>query len=187
MARCDEIGPLLGAFDDGELKPHEMQEVARHLAQCAACEQELSANVALGRQLRDTLSVPALEGFAEAVQRRIQQLTPPLYVRIRRRLEVSRERIVAGLSIAAAGLATAALTAVLLTPYADRFVARNSPQATGPTPVQIAESDLGNELTAGGENNSRAIISRLEANSPSVAVWSEPKTETTVIWIPDQP
>src|SRR5208337_3170564 len=117
MARCDEIGPLLGAFDDGELEPHEMQEVARHLAQCAACERELAANVALGCRLRDTLSAPALEGFAEAVQMRIRQTAPPLYVRIGRRLEASRERIVAALAIAAAGLATAALTAVLLTPY----------------------------------------------------------------------
>ena len=35
--------------------------------------------------------------------------------------------------------------------------------------------------------DSQAIISRLEADSPSVAVWSEPRTDTTVIWVPDQP
>ncbi len=187
MARCDEIGPLLGAFDDGELEPHEMQEIARHLAQCAACERELAENVALGRRLRDTLGAPAPEGFAEAVQMRIRQLAPPLYVRIGRRLEASREQIMAALAIAGAGLATAALTAVLLAPYASRMVARYAPQATISAPAERAESALGPKLAAVAENSSRAIISRLEANSPSVAVWSEPKTETTVIWIPDQP
>jgi hypothetical protein len=60
--------------------------------------------------------------------------------------------------------------------------------------------DVANDLTAdssGGvapvlgpsevSRNSGAIISRLEADSPSVAVWSEPQTDTTVIWVPDQP
>jgi hypothetical protein len=35
--------------------------------------------------------------------------------------------------------------------------------------------------------DSQAIISRLEAEMPSVAVWSEPQSDTTVIWLPDQP
>jgi hypothetical protein len=39
---------------------------------------------------------------------------------------------------------------------------------------------------ADASGNSGAIISRLEADSPSVAVWSEPQTDTTVIWVPDQ-
>ncbi|MFZ0889523.1 MAG: hypothetical protein WA005_13800, partial [Candidatus Binataceae bacterium] len=72
-------------------------------------------------------------------------------------------------------------------PYASRMVARYAPQATISAPAERAESALGPKLAAVAENSSRAIISRLEANSPSVAVWSEPKTETTVIWIPDQP
>lgn len=183
MARCDEIGLLLGAFDDGELEPHEMQEVARHLAQCAACERELAQNVALGRRLRDSLGTPALDGFAEAVQMRLRELVPPLHVRIARRLEASRERIAAALAISAAGLATAALTAVLVTPYASRLVARNAPPPTASAPAE----STGSESAANADHGSRAIISRLETNSPSVAVWSEPDDETTVIWIPDQP
>ena len=42
MARCEEMTLLLGPFEDGELEPHEMQEVARHLAGCPACETELA-------------------------------------------------------------------------------------------------------------------------------------------------
>ena len=28
MAQCDIIAPLLGTFEDGELPPHEMQQVS---------------------------------------------------------------------------------------------------------------------------------------------------------------
>ncbi len=34
--------------------------------------------------------------------------------------------------------------------------------------------------------NSEAVISKLESQSPNVAVWSEPQNDTTVIWLPDQ-
>jgi len=37
------------------------------------------------------------------------------------------------------------------------------------------------------DNDSHADISRLESENHSVAVWSEPRRDTTVIWLPDQP
>jgi hypothetical protein len=36
-------------------------------------------------------------------------------------------------------------------------------------------------------NDVRTIIKRLEADSPDVAVWDEPRNDTTVIWVPGQP
>ncbi len=36
------------------------------------------------------------------------------------------------------------------------------------------------------DNDSHADISRLESGNPAVAVWSEPRKDTTVIWLPDQ-
>src|SRR5246127_4233374 len=74
MAQCDDIAPLLGTFEDGELPPHQMQEVARHLASCASCEETLAEYSKLGRLLRETASAPALDGFVMAVQARIDQL-----------------------------------------------------------------------------------------------------------------
>ena len=68
MAQCNEIIPLLGTFEDGELEPHEMQEVARHLAGCKSCEEYLAGYSTVGRLLRDAAPVVALDGFAQAVQ-----------------------------------------------------------------------------------------------------------------------
>jgi len=67
MAQCDDIAPLLGTFEDGELAPHEMQEVARHLAGCANCEETLAGYSNVGRLLREAATAPALDGFAIAV------------------------------------------------------------------------------------------------------------------------
>ena len=61
MADCREIAPLLGFFEDSELEPHEMQEVARHLAYCKGCETTLSDYAALGRRLRGAAAQPSLE------------------------------------------------------------------------------------------------------------------------------
>ena len=92
MAQCDEIAPLLGSFQDGELLPHLMKEVARHLAGCKVCEETLAGYSAMGRLLRDAAPVPALDGFAMAVQVRLEQMRPSLRVRLGRWLETRRER-----------------------------------------------------------------------------------------------
>ena len=52
MARCDDIKLLLGPFEDGELEPHEMQEVARHVVACTACDGELADYRTLGLAMR---------------------------------------------------------------------------------------------------------------------------------------
>jgi putative zinc finger protein len=79
--------------------------------------------------------------------------------------------------------------------------ASSQPGNSASAPSQSNESAIANEGNGASQNNvtaapeaeetvaadSQAIISRLEADSPSVAVWSEPQTDTTVIWVPDQP
>jgi hypothetical protein len=73
--------------------------------------------------------------------------------------------------------------------------------STSIAPIPPNDSAIANEGNGANQNSvaiapeaeetvaadSQAIISRLEADSPSVAVWSEPQTDTTVIWVPDQP
>src|SRR5215472_16600674 len=108
MAQCSEISLLLGAFEDGELEPHEMQEVARHLAHCPSCEKTLAAYGTLGRLLRDTVAVPALNGFGDAVLERVRDLRPPLTSRIRRWLDALGERFGAAAGFAVAMGAAAA-------------------------------------------------------------------------------
>jgi anti-sigma factor RsiW len=186
MAGCKEIGPMLGAFEDGELEPHEMHEVARHLAQCKSCEGELADYAVLGRRLRSVAIEPNLAGFAASVQKRLTELTPPIYVRVLRYFESARDRMVAGMALGAAALATAALTAVMLMPYASQYASRDQRVASAPPPsVQIVTAEADTDLPAVAPD-SRAVISSLESHVASVGVWSEPEGRTAVIWVPDQ-
>jgi len=218
MARCEDIRLLLGPFEDGELEPHEMQEVARHVVGCSACDGELADYRMLAVSLRGATAMPDLGGFTEAVIARVEDLPLPIGLRIQRYLTSFTSGI--GATVAA-GLATAAVaivTAVILTPYFRQIPFASQPQR----PAEIARNaqpttkvhqdvasndvqpglpaDIANSLSPGttgngiapvvglpgSSGNSGTIISRLEADSPSVAVWSEPQTDTTVIWVPDQ-
>lgn len=215
MARCEDMKLLLGPFEDGELEPNEMQEVARHLAGCADCESELADYGSLAVSLRGAAAIPDLTGFATAVLRRIDDLPIPIGARIRRYLTSYVDGIGATIATGFAAAAVAVVTAVVLTPYAKqaRFdfskghqqtIASTIPAAHAAVPTQVANGsdsipgDVANGISdpdALGDNggtvrpveaNSGTIIDRLEADSPSVAVWSEPQSDTTVIWMPDQ-
>jgi anti-sigma factor RsiW len=185
VAQCSDISPMLGGFEDGELETREMHEVARHLAQCKACEAELADNAAVGRYLRAVAEEPALDGFAEAVQARLATLTPPIHVRVRHYLQAAREQISAGFALSAAALATAALTAVILTPYVSQIFSPQKPSvqsASVPPSVQAPGSAEFAQATV----DSPTVISSLESHVATVALWNEPETQTTVIWVPDQ-
>jgi anti-sigma factor RsiW len=212
MARCDEIGLLLGAFEDGELEPHEMQEVARHVVQCSACETELNGYRQLGIALRSAAPLPNLNGFANGVIARIDQLPAPFFERIRKYLGAMSENLAGAMLGGLAGAAVAIITAILITPYARQLIAdhHQAPQAqqvamrspatgaiqtTPPERFASAAPDGANPSpsrqhgfldASSGAGRPSAVISRLEADSPSVAVWSEPQNDTTVIWVPDQ-
>lgn len=216
MARCEDITLLLGPFEDGELEPHEMQEVARHLAGCAACEGELADYGTLAVSLRGAAAIPDLSGFTTAVLARIDGLPIPIRLRIRRYLTSFADGIGATIATGFAAAAVAVITAVILTPYfkqahfafdlsdhrevastsrsgadvAVKPIAKNEDALPIPPDVANGLSDAGDFGDNGGAirpvEASSAIIDRLEADSPSVAVWSEPQSDTTVIWVPDQ-
>jgi anti-sigma factor RsiW len=190
MVQCNEIAPLLGTFEDGELAPHEMQEVARHLAQCRDCEEVLAGYSTLGRLLRDAVPHPPLDGFAKAVQVRLEQVRPSLRVRFSRRFGSWRERFGGGVAIAFAMAATAILTVIITTPLARNMVGAGghvtqvATRAAGAIARDAAETPAALASAAIGEPGT--IISKLETSNPHVAVWSEPSQGTTVIWLPDQ-
>ena len=202
MSECSEISLILGPFEDGELEPHEMQEVARHLAACSNCEKALSDYNAIGRQLRDLQSLPPLEDFARAVAQRIEKLPISWRARFNRFVGEINDRMAAAVAIVATAGAVAILTALVVTPYitshtrkpvanelsgasiaklSDRG-ASNLAEATDQDTAQVAPSPAAAEIAG----DSRAVISRLESEIPSVAVWSEPENDTTVIWLPEQ-
>jgi anti-sigma factor RsiW len=209
-AECSEIALMLGAFEDGELEPHEYQSVALHLARCDRCSAELADYSTLGRELRSAVAQPQLIGFSAGVMRRIESLPIPVRTRIARFFDRLSEQIGAGFGMAAAAAAAAVVTIVLASPYAqnlarkstalpqmaERQVARveNSAErapaelASAPVAMASASAEFASASgdLSGAAQDSQAVISRLESEIPSVAVWSEPQTDTTVIWLPDQ-
>jgi anti-sigma factor RsiW len=203
MSACDEIKLLLGPFDDGELEPHEMEDVAFHVVSCRQCKSALDDYRALGLALRDSTAPPVLDGFTQAVQARIEQMRVPLRVRVVRRLDSIIERLGTVTVMGTAAAVAAVLTAVLVSPYARGLVSRENsaarqvatkvPETTATqTQTELANenSELNNEISSAetvAADDSQAVVSRLEADSPSVALWNEPRSNTTVIWVPDQP
>ncbi len=195
MADCSQISLMLGAFEDQELEPHEYQEVAFHLARCERCSAELADYATLGRELRTLSADLPLDGFKNAVMHRIEQLPVPFSVRIQRIFDSVSELFPAGLGMALAGAIAAAITVVVVTPYAQvafNHSARVGELASAQRALTSADDQVAAaqhqaaEDVAEVEEEPHAIISKLESDIPSVAVWSEPRMDTTVIWLPDQ-
>jgi len=190
MPQCDDIAPLLGAFEDGELAPQEMHAVALHLASCKNCDLTLAAYANLGGLLRDAARAPSLDGLATAVQARIERLRPPLRVRVGRWFEELRERYGNAAAMALAMGAAAVLTVVVVTPFArDLLSVRDRAVQVATRDAKALKGDASKSLEAMAAAASRepsTVISKLETSNPDVAVWSEPSQDTTVIWLPDQ-
>jgi anti-sigma factor RsiW len=196
MSDCEQITLLLGAFEDGELEPHEMQEVARHLAACKSCEELLGDYNVIGRELRELITIPPLTGFAAGVDARIAALRPPL-----------SERIAAAFAMVSMAGAVAVITALVLTPYLRNSISNGAantsiakveqPPAAAPSLASavtdenarsvVPSEDEGQQVASTPNINpgdSHAVIKRLESQIPTTAVWSEPENGTTVIWLP---
>ncbi|WP_333650072.1 anti-sigma factor family protein [Candidatus Binatus sp.] len=194
MAECGEIGMMLGAFEDSELEPNEMQEVAFHLARCESCSGILADYSTLGRDLRSIAAEPSLAGFSSAVIARVDRIPQPALTRIARFLRRQVDSVGSGFAWGGAVAAVAFVTIILMTPYVEQFANRGPRSTTSIATTghetataanQVAEAAASEPTMA--DNDSHADISRLESENHSVAVWSEPRRDTTVIWLPDQP
>jgi anti-sigma factor RsiW len=190
VAHCSEIGLMLGPFEDGELEPHEMQEVARHLAACADCERLLNDYNLIGRQLREGLANrPPLEGFAQAVEARISRVKRPLATRVVGLLDEVAERMKSPIALGSLAAVAAALTILIATPYTRHYLAHKAP-AAGPAVLAAKAAPENPHLVAAASlpnpsQDSHAVISRLETETPSVAMWTDARDNTTVIWLPE--
>jgi hypothetical protein len=188
---------MLGAFEDSELEPNEMQEVAFHLARCESCTGILTDYSTLGRNLRSIAIAsrpPTLAGFSSAVIARIDRLPEPVLTRIACWLRRQADSIGSGFAWGGAVAAVAVVTIILMTPYAEQFANRGPHSTTSIAQTEHEDAAAANQVAQAtaseptmADNDSHADISRLESENHSVAVWSEPRRDTTVIWLPDQP
>jgi anti-sigma factor RsiW len=194
MSVCDEIKLLLGPFDDGELEPDEMEDVALHIVSCADCKAALEDCRSLGVALRDVVRPPSMEGFTQAVMARIEQLPIPMHVRLRHYFASTSERFGAGferfgasVAIAAVGAVAALMTLWVVTPYAHRFNHQD--------PVQVASNDITPSKPAPGtdldiEGSPHDVFDQVEPSSfygPPIIVSDDPNNATMVIYMPNQP
>jgi len=180
MPACHQVKLLLGPFEDGELEPHEMQDVALHVVTCGACKAALDDFRSLGVALRDSLPQPNIDGFTAAVLKRIDKIPQPLWMRWRSSFDTIAERVGGTLSLVVAGACAALLTAWLATPYARHWLQRSSNR---------------NEVASRNQDDMIAPpqqIAGATANAPTdqsetsmFALSNDPGT--TVIWLPNQP
>jgi anti-sigma factor RsiW len=178
MAECDQVKLLLGPFDDGELEPHEMEDVALHVVGCPACKAALADYRSLGVTLRDCTPQPALDGFTAAVLKRIDEIPQPIWKRWRYYVEALSQSFGGTASLFAAGALAALVTAWLVAPYADRLLHRSS------NVVQVA-AENGDDLSATEPAANATQIASDQSQTSMITLSNDP--DTTVIWLPNQP
>lgn len=214
MARCEDIGLLLGPFEDGELEPHEMQEVARHTAICTMCDGVLADYRKMAVALRGSQSLPDLQGFAGAVMARIDGMHLPVPVP---ELRPHWYDTISGwfantIMMGGMAAAVAVVTAVVVTPELSNWlrvrqahshhpevVALISAPVTAVKPAPVLPPSDGiagdgsptqappsDSQMADDNGDAGTEISQINSDSPSVAVWTAPENKTTVVWVPDQ-
>jgi anti-sigma factor RsiW len=174
MSSCDQIKLLIGPFEDGELEPHEMEDVALHVVTCEACKVALEDYRSLGVALRDCCVQPISDRFTAAVLKRIDEIPRPLWMRWRAYIDTMREHFGAAASLVAAGAFTALVTAWLISPYAQRLLHRS------PAVVQVTNRTENQNKLPGSANQIAD-----QAESSAITLSSDPTT--TVIWLPNQP
>jgi len=168
MTSCREARPLLPLFFDGELEARQMRAVALHSTRCSECEHELrelehlqeaiSAHVS---SLVDTIDVGQVWA---GVAPRLASRAPSFGERWTAWWEEYR----AGWRVrgpAFAGVALAALLAVVAL----------RPDGPTPTPHGKGFAKIDNS----------AKLDSMQTTADSVALVTEPETNTTMLWIMD--
>jgi len=181
MPVCDQVQLLLGPFADGELEPHEMEDVALHVVSCLTCKASLEAYHSLGVALRDCVPPPPADGFTVAVLKRIEHVPQPLRLRIRRRLDAIAEHVSAGFALVDTGAVAALVTFVVARPYVSGLLEQRSPGALASAAVPTLYS----------QPSPGPGIAEIQHGSIPIEDWplivlSDDPT-TTVLYVPNQP
>lgn len=165
---CRETTNLLPLFFDGELDAHQMRAVALHAARCAECEGEIRELEELHEAISSSISARVdemdLSSLWPAIERRLPTAKPSLWARWREFWEAPAQ----GWWIGVPAMATAAVVAGL----AFLLFSRSQPNVA-PDAEQVATVDYSNS------------IERLDSDLDSVAVFHDPDTRTTLLWVSD--
>lgn len=172
MTTCREARPLLPLFFDGELEARQMRAVALHSTRCPECERELREL----EHLQESIAAH-VNALVDGID--IDQIWAGVAPRLAGRAPSWRERWLAwweearaGWRVrgpAFAGLAAAALLALVV-------VQRGGEAA--PVAKQVATA-------RGPKIDNSAKLDSMQSSVDSVALVTEPETNTTMLWIMD--
>jgi anti-sigma factor RsiW len=167
MARCEDIELLLGPFEDGELEPHEMQEVARHTAICTVCDRVLADYRNMAVALRGSQSLPNLQGFAGGVMARIEAMHLPAPVPELKRhwYDTISDWFANTIMMGGLAAAVAIVTAIVVTPELSNWLRVRQAHAQHPQVV----ASINPLLTAIKPFNAPALDDGVVRNSPPQA------------------
>ena len=167
---CRDVSGLLPLFYDGELDARQMRSVALHSSRCPTCESDLRRLERVQELVADTINARVdeldLSGIWPALETRLAAVRVSWWQRLRWRWEAYE--VQSWFSVPALGMATAA--AVLAVTLWTSRVGEAPQVAQLPPPAAV---------------DTTASIDSLERNAESVAVLSEPETNTTVLWVND--
>jgi anti-sigma factor RsiW len=163
---CRDTEKLLDLFLDGELEARAMRTVALHVTRCAACEGDLQhrerVQDAVAETFADAVAEVDFSTFWPSVETRIAAPPGPWRGRARR---AAHRLAAAGRSPLVATATTAAAVAL-----AALLLWRGLPPPAAPPAAR----------------NNQVRIESLASDARSVALFSEPETQTTVIWVVDE-
>jgi hypothetical protein len=160
---CRESRPLLPLFLDGELESRQMRAVALHSTRCSQCEDELRGmerlQDAIAAQISAEIEQIDLSRVWSAVAPRLGSVSPTWQQRWEEWSDSIREGWRNWAPVSAA-VAAAGVLAILLW------------QGNGST-------------TPKGDGDSSVIVESVRSSVGSLALVSEPKTDTMLMWITD--
>ena len=179
MARCEDIELLLGPFEDGELEPHEMQEVARHTAVCTMCDGVLADYRKMAVALRGAQSLPNLQGFTGGVMARIEGMHLPAPVPELKShwYDTISDWFANTIIMGGLAAAVAVVTAVVVTPELSNWLAMRQAHA------QHAEvvASTNQRMTANKPVPALAQNDRITPSSPQAVPDSDNTDNQTVV------
>jgi anti-sigma factor RsiW len=172
MTTCREARPLLPLFFDGELEARQMRAVALHSTRCPACERELRElehlQDAVATHLHALVDTTDMSQIWAGVAPRLVRRAPSWTERWRAWWEESHPGWRVG-GPALAALAAVAVLAVSLVQWSEE--ATRAPGRVASTQrVKIDNS---------------AKLDSMQSSVDSVALVTEPETNTTMLWIMD--
>ena len=174
---CEQMNDLLWAFLDGELTAQEEEQMHAHLEQCADCRALLEQLQTLRTSFSDLEEIPAPEGFADGVMKRIKVESKPKVIPLFKRPQVRALTAMAACAVLFVGLGSIRMgsskgEAAPMAPAPEAAVYDVAPAAAAPESVM--------EYSMAADVESKAVEAPAAAPMEPTAPVPAPAPESSV-------